>query len=449
MSAIWEQVKRQLASEMQKKSFSLWISPLSCLEQKDDAIVLGCPNKFSRNWVLENYLPLIQERIAGLGYGRFNLTLKVCPAEKKNPSPDLLEEHPQLVLPNVERKARRGRFFLKRDFTFDKFVVGKSNEFAYSASNAIANGASTNYHSLLMLAETGLGKSHLSQAVGHAILEQRPSCRVYYVTAEEFTNEMVQSLKNNRIDAFKNKYRKGCDVLLLEEVHFLSGKEKTQLELGRTLDALANENKKILFTSALAPQNIPRMSKELSSRLTSGLVTTIGRPDYETRINILKKKASDHGMALPEGVNHLLASKLSRDIRQMESALKSLKAKSELLKAKINEDLAKEVIDCLVPSESSVTTEDVKRLVCTYYKVDPETLSSKSRKKIHAYPRNIYIYLCRNQTDETLEKIAATINRSHSTVLYASEVVERKMKSDEQMRNQVKFLEGKLDDLKR
>jgi chromosomal replication initiator protein len=448
MRAIWEQVKRELGSDLQKKSFSLWISPITFIDQKEETIILGCPNNFSRNWVQENYLTLIQERMDCLGSNHFNLVLKVLPSQKKDPAPATLEPEKQLVLPQIPRDLHRGHF-LKQDFTFDRFVVGSCNEFAYSASNAIANGSSFKYNSLLMTAETGLGKSHLSQAVGHAILEKNPACRVYYVTAEEFTNEMVSSLKNNRIEAFKEKYRKGCDVLLLEEVHFLGGKEKTQLELGRTLDALANDNKRILFTSALPPQKIPDMSKELSSRLTSGLITTIDRPDYETRINILKKKASDHHMVLPEGITSLLAAKLNRDIRQMESALKSLKAKSELLRAKIDEDLAKEVIHCLVPGETSVTSEQIKNLVCTYYKVDPEMLRSKSRKKIYAHPRNVYVYLCRNQTGDTLEKIARSINRTHSTALYASEVIEHKMKTDEKMRNQVKFLERKLEDMKR
>ncbi len=300
-----------------------------------------------------------------------------------------------------------------------------------------------------MLANTGLGKSHLSHAVGNAILEQSPSSRVYYMTAEDFTNEMISSLKQGSIEAFKSKYRSGCDVLLLEEIHFLSGKEKTQLELGYTLDALANDNKKLIFTSSLAPKDIPRMSVQLTSRLTSGLITTIDHPDYETRLKILNTKAMELGLSLEDDILSLLASNLSQDVRLLESALRCLKAKSELLKTRIDKDLAKDVIRCLVVSEQAIDLKDIEKLVCRYYKIEAEMLKSNSRKKVYAYPRNIYLYLCRHHTDETLESIAESVRRSHSTALYASEVIDHKMKSDPKVRNQVRFLRQKIQNARK
>jgi chromosomal replication initiator protein len=299
-----------------------------------------------------------------------------------------------------------------------------------------------------MLANTGLGKTHLSQAVGHAVLTNNPNSRVYYMTAEDFANEMIHSLKTNRIEEFKNKYRKGCDILLLEEIQFLSGKRKTQDELGYTIDALANNEKKVIFTSSLPPKDIPHISKQLSSRFTSGLVTTIDDPDHDTRVKILRKKAEDHELGLTEEVIQYLAGFLKKDIRHMESALKCLKANSELMDVKIDLDLASDVINCLVTEPKSIKSEDIKDLVCKYYKVEPDILRSKSRKKEHAYPRNIFVYLCRQNTDETLERIANRINRSHSTVLYASELVHHKIKSDVKMRNQVEFLSKKIQELK-
>lgn len=337
---------------------------------------------------------------------------------------------------------------LNGGYTFERFVVGRSNEFAYSASKALAQGDSWNYHSLLMLASTGLGKSHLSHATGNAILKHNPKTRVLYLTAEDFTNEMVFSLKNNRIDEFKNKYRRLCDVLLLEEIHFLTGKEKTQTELGYTLDSLSNDNKKIIFTSSLAPNDIPRMSKGLSSRLSSGLVATIGKPDHDTRVNILTKKAAEENISLSNDIIHFLASRLKRDIRQMESAVKYLKAKSEFLNARIDLDLAKDVISCLVSGQSSITPEQIKTLVSTYFKIDPDMFRTRSRKKIYAHPRNIYVFLCRSHTDETLETLAQTINRSHSTVLYSLELVEHQMKTDKKILYQINFLTQKIEDMK-
>jgi chromosomal replication initiator protein len=355
----------------------------------------------------------------------------------------------QMTLPNLHPRRGRSKISFKQEFTFDRFIVGRSNEFAYSASKALARSDQWDYNTLLMLSKTGLGKTHLSQATGQAILEENPESRVYYITAEQFTNEMISSIKKNSIEAFKDKYRRCCDVLLLDEIHFLSGKQKTQIELGYTLDALTNENKKIMFTSALPPKDLPHMSKELSSRLTSGLVTTIENPDYDTRVKILKTKASERNMKLSDEIIHLLATRLNRDVRQMESALNYLKAKSQLLKAKIDPDLARDVIRCLVSGESSVTLKDVSKLVCGYYKVDSNMLRSKSRKKVYSYPRNIYSYLCRNHTNETVEKIADSINRSHSTVLYASEMIEHKMKTDRELRNQVDFLSQRLENMKK
>jgi chromosomal replication initiator protein len=276
-----------------------------------------------------------------------------------------------------------------------------------------------------------------------------PKCRVFYIAAEQFTNEMITALKNNCIDGFKNKYRKSCDVILLEEVQFLSGKEKTQLELGHTLDVLANDHKKILFTSSLPPKDIPSLSGELRSRLTSGLVTVINKPDFETRVKILDRKAAEHALALSRDILDFLANHLRRDIRQMESALECLRAKSELLKAKIDLDLAKEVVSCLVFARTPITAAQVRDLVCKYYKVDPDAIRSKSRKRTHACPRNIYIYLCRRYTDERIEEIAASIERSHSTALYAEEMVEHRMKTDDKFKIQVQFLSRQLEEMKK
>jgi len=217
--------------------------------------------------------------------------------------------------------------------------------------------------------------------------------------------------------------------------------------LGYTLDELANDHKKIIFTSALLPKNIPSMTKSLSSRLTSGIITTLDAPDYETRVKIIEKKAAEQNVCLPEEIIHLLAKYLAKDIRQIESALKCLKAKSELLKEKIDRSLAKEVIKCHVLEQNSINLELIKDIVCQYFKIDPLMLQSKSRKRIHSYPRNIFVYLCRRHTDTTVEDIGKSIDRNHSTVLYSSEIIEHKMRTDRKIKNQVDFLERKLKEI--
>jgi chromosomal replication initiator protein len=448
MTNIWEEIKDQIRGVIPEKSFSLWINPLTLLEQGQDTLVLGCPNKFSLNWVTENYIPLFQENLDRMGEKNCRLALRVVTPSSALP-PGLIQDPKQLTLPNMPSNENGGPRALNQDFTFDRFVVGRCNEFAYAASKALAIEGQFPCSSLFIVAKTGLGKSHLSQATAHALLESNPRIKVIYITAEDFVNEMIFALKNHRIDEFKNKYRRSCDVLLLEEIQFLSGKEKTQLELGYTLDALANDHKRIIFTSSLLPKDIPNLTKELASRLTSGIITTLDTPDYETRVKIIERKSSEHGLALSHEIFHLLAKDLTGDIRQMESALRCLKAKADLMKVRIDTDLAKEILLCHMPTQKLMTMEDVKTLVCQYFKVEPALLTSKSRKKIHAYPRTVYVYLCRQHTDRTVEEIGRSLGRNHSTVLYASEVIEHKMKMDKRVRNQIEFLGNKLKDMKK
>ena len=449
MTNIWEDLKHRIKTELPLKSFSLWIDPITLMKQQGETLVLSCPNKFSLNWITENYMGIMEEKLDKAGEGKYKMTLQVAALQKDAPRPAPPDDDEKLPLPKAKKVPRSAGKWLNPEFTFDRFVVGKCNEFAFSASRALALGKNWPYNHLYMRANTGLGKSHLIQAIGHAILDTNPGTRVCYITAEDFINEMIYSIKNKTIEAFKNKYRRSCDVLLLEEVHFLSGKPKTQLELEYTLDALANDNKKLIFTSSLLPNDIPNLTKELISRLTSGIITTLDPPDYETRVNILERKAGELKLILPEEIIHLFSQYLSRDIRQMESALRCLKAKSELLNTRIDMNLAKEVLTSQVPEQNAITIESIKKLVCQYFKVEPVMLRSKSRKRIHSYPRNLYVYLCRRHTDTTVEDIGKSINRNHSTVLYASEAVEQKIKVDRKVKNQVHFLEQKLKDLRK
>ena len=316
-------------------------------------------------------------------------------------------------------------------FTFDRFVVGDNNHYAYAATKAMAHGRDLHTNALFLLAEPGLGKSHLSQALSQHMLAEDTRKRIYYMTAEDFTNEMVYSIKNRCVDDFKSKYRRACDVLVLEEVHFLSGKEKIQAELGYTLDCLDEGHKKVVFTSSKPPKDIPRLGRQFMSRLNNSLISTIEAPDFKTRLKILEMRALEAGVKVNGSVIEFLASRLKRDIRQLESALNSLAAKSNLLRRDLDLDLARETL-CDLIGDEDLSPRAVQSLICRYFQVTLEDLKSKSRRKNVILPRNLGMYLCRKNTDMSLESIGKLFGRNHSTVLYSVNTIDNKKRRDPQ-----------------
>ena len=283
MKSIWNNVKKTIKKQISGHSFRMWIEPLEFVKFDENCIVLSCTNTFSKKRIIDRYGALIETEINNVSSNPCKFIIEI---NKRNsgisPKKDC---NPQLPLPNENRHLLGGHF-LRRDFTFDQFVVGSNNDFAYSASLSLASRKNGNQNSLFLLSKTGMGKSHLTQAVGRHILSERTSDRVYYITAEDFSNEMVFAFRNNSIDKFKNKYRNECDVLLLEDVHYLSGKDRTQVELALTLDTLFEANKKIIFSSCYLPSDIPKLNNELKSRLSSSLISFTNRtifwysPDY-------------------------------------------------------------------------------------------------------------------------------------------------------------------------
>jgi chromosomal replication initiator protein len=347
-------------------------------------------------------------------------------------------------LPNIHKPSHAGQIFQK-GFTFDQFVVGKSNEFAYNASLSMAADKKLTGNNLYIVSKTGLGKSHLSQAIGHQILHMMPQKRIYYVTAENFANEMIQSLQQKKMNQFKEKYRQICDVFILEDIHFLSGKDHTQDELSFTLDSLLGFNKKIIFTSTYSPNEIPKLHDNLSSRLSAGLITQIESPDYDTRFRILQQKASLNGYMIPEEVNHYLATELTKNVRQLESALIGVAARSSLMGNSINLKLAEDVIGNISQDQKEITMDTVKKLVCKHYKVTGDEIISKSRKKAIVIPRQICMYLCRKYTDHSLGEIGKSFRRHHATAFHSVTTIEKKMKQNSNIKRQVSYLCDRLD----
>ena len=281
METIWREVQAAIKSTIPGHCFRMWIEPLQLKQSDESSIVLSCPNFFSRKRVQDHYGTLIEsetQRVTGR-------TLKVLIEVAKKNGGSRVETAPkqQMVLPIINR-FHHGRL-LRRDFTFDQFVVGDNNEFAYSAALSLASRKNNGQSSLFLLSKIGMGKSHLIQSAGNHILSEHASDRVYYITAEDFTNEMVQAFRQNSINTFKDKYRKGCDVLLLDDVHCVTGKERTQVELALILDTLFEAGKRIVFSSCYLPSEIPKLDDKLRSRLSSALISNIEPPDFSRPVH--------------------------------------------------------------------------------------------------------------------------------------------------------------------
>ncbi len=436
MEAVWKKVKSAIKERIPGHSYQMWIEPLKVQQTEDSAWVVYCPNFFSRKRVQGLYGAMILNAIQNELGQETELMFKI--SNQSNGSKPKVAEDLQLPLPNDNIRPYNGRF-LRRDFTFEQFVVGSNNDFAYSASLALASRRDTQQNALLLLSKTGLGKSHLSQAIGHHVMSIHPRDRIYYTTAEDFSNEMVRAYRHNAIDKFKEKYRNQCDVLILEDVHYLSGKERTQIELALTLDTLFESGKRIIFSSCYLPAEIPKLNDKLISRLSSGLISAIEPPNFRTRVRILQKKVGMYDYRLPENVIHFLAGELTDDVRQLESGLNGVAAKSSLMGIPIDVQLAESVVKNIVRQHKRITIGIIKKLVCKYYNVSLENIISKSRKQNLVRPRQMAIYLARRFTDAPLQTIGKSFNRYHGTALHSINSIERGLKQDSTIQKQVGF----------
>jgi chromosomal replication initiator protein len=398
---------------MEPAYFSRWIKPLQYLNHDNDKIHIGCPNNFFRGWIKRHHEKTLRNALAEVSGREITLYIDIVSNGEKNDDENTSND--QLLLPNI-RPVNPWKPRFNPMFTFDRFVVGPCNEFAYSAAKTVARERETRYNPLYL-----------------------------YASAEEFVTELVRCIMNKKVEDFKEKYRRGCDVLVIDGIHFLSGKEKTQLELIHTLDALYNDGKRVIMTSSHVPKDLPFMGEGLKSRLSCGLMIYIKPPEIETRRNILLAKATREGVSLPENVLEHLAQNVEGSVRRLESALINLIAQGSLLKRPIDMDLAKEVVKCVAEKkERIVTIDDVKECVSRYFHLQKDQLESKSRKRSIAYPRQIAMYLCRTYTGESLVAIGKAFNRNHASVIHSIASISKGMKEKAVFRGHVDYLSKKL-----
>lgn len=444
METAWNEIKTVIKEHIPGHSFRMWIEPLKYIKNDKNCLIVSSPNSFSRKRVQDHYSSIIASEVKKTLGKDYEFSITVSDGNGNGNIRKKVKQKLQLSLPNIDI-CQSGGCFLRKEFTFDQFVVGNNNDFAYSASLSLASKKDTYQNSLFLLSGTGMGKSHLSQAIGHHILDRYPKDRVYYVTAEDFSNEMIHAFRHNCIEKFKSKYRNKCDVLLLEDVHYLTGKERTQIELALTLDSLFESNKKIIFSSCYLPADIPKLNDKLRSRLSSGLISMIEPPDFKTRVRIIKKKSMTKGYNIPEDVTSYLASELTDDVRQLESGLFGVAAKSSLLSVPLDLGLAESVVKNIVRSRKTITINTIKKLVCKNYRISVSEIISRSRKQIIVQPRQIAIYLSRKYTDLSLQTIGKSFNRYHATALHSISTVEKGLREDATIQKKVDFFCRKLE----
>lgn len=440
----WDDILKYLISEygITDVSYTTWLKPLKVYDVVDHVITIlinderiGPP---SINIIRNKYELLLKvsiEEILNEPYEiKFILQSQIDSAEKA-------------VEPVAVKKKSNSPTFLNARYTFDTFVVGGNNEFARAASLAVAENPGEIYNPLFIYGGVGLGKTHLMHSIAHFVLNQNPDTKVLYVTSEKFTNELIEAIQRNTTNQFREKYR-SIDILLIDDIQFIIGKERTQEEFFHTFNTLHESKRQIIISSDRPPKEMLTLEDRLRSRFEHGLLADIQSPDYETRMAILRKKEELDGLQIDEGVLAYIATNIKSNIRELEGALTKIVAFSRLKKRELNLNLAEEALqDIISPNEKKVITGDfIVEIVAEHYNITTADIYSKDKSRNVSYPRQIVMYLCRKLTDLSVTEIGKILgNRDHSTVLHGFDKVSKDMASDASLHNTIDVLIKKIN----
>ncbi len=461
--AVWNECLSIIRDNVNPLSFKTWFEPIVPLKIKGKQLTIQVPSQFFYEWLEEHYYGLIKKALtkvigegANLVYSVVvenlsedeKVTINLPPAPKPSSPSETSREKP--VYPIQVKSSYESQPFdsnLNPRYTFDNFVKSDCNQLARAAALAVANNpGGTSFNPLVIYGGVGLGKTHLIQAIGNYVLANKKATRVYYVSSEKFTIDFVEAIQKDRVNDFSNFYR-SVDVLIVDDIQFFAGKEKTQDNFFHTFNALHQARKQIVLSCDRPPKELKGLDDRLISRFQWGLIADIQPPDLETRIAILKKKAEDAGVELPQEVIEYIAAHITSNIRELEGCLISLLAKSSLENRKIDIELAKEVIRTIVKDTSiKVSIEEIQRIVCEHFGIPPDMLKAKIRKQEIVMARQIAMYLCKELTDLSLKTIGLHFGgRDHSTVIHACQSVEEDMQKNEKFRNLVESLRRKIE----
>lgn len=440
MSGEWEQVLRLAEAKVGKHNSEAWLRPIRPLGLQDGGFHLEVPTPFFKDWILGNFAAPVREAISETFGQPTSLVFHV-----QNKQQGELFEAAQ-PSPPASKPSGRKKTGLVQNFTFSSFVVGGCNQFAHAAATAVGKRPGDSYNPLFVYGGVGLGKTHLINAIGHATLGRDGRERVVYLSSEAFTNELVVHIQRNRMTEFKNKFRR-ADVLIVDDVQFLSGRERTQEEFFHTFNSLHESNKQIVLSSDTAPEDITGLEERLRNRFESGLIADIQPPDLETRCAILKKKARAKRLDLPDEVALFIASKVTANVRQLEGALTRLAALAALhQKTDVTLDFARQVLKHLSVKSKTVSIAHIQQTVADHFGVSVKDLTSKRRTKRVTLPRQIGMYLSRKLTGASYPTIGSHFGgRDHTTVLHACKSIARRLESDVELSDSVRKLEALTD----
>jgi chromosomal replication initiator protein len=436
-SSVWlrarELIKRELNND---QAFNIWIDPVNFHSVSEDTLILEIPNKLFQDILLDRYTAVLNSNVAKSCGKEMKVEFFMRDSSDgpvpKQPGDTSAKEKAQAKTfwPFGRDKQDAGRELgLSSRYTFDSFVIGPSNRFAHAAASAVCDSPAKAYNPLFIYGGVGLGKTHLMHSIGHKIIQRLPKAKILYISSEEFTNQLIGAIQNRTMTKFREKYR-NVDVLLIDDIQFIAGKEATQEEFFHTFNTLYDAHKQIVVSSDRPPKEIQSLEERLVSRFEWGLVTDIQPPDFETRMAILKKKSEKETILLPDDVYYFLAEKIKSNIRELEGALIRVVAYAKLIGRDISVDMVKEVLkDMIREGEKKVTIDMIQKKVCEYFDIKLSDMKIKKRSRAIAYPRQIAMYLARQLTDHSLPEIGEYFGgRDHTTVMHAYEKIKNDLK---------------------
>ncbi len=441
MLTVWHQTATNLEKVISPQNYINWIKPIQYSHSDEQGMTVTVPSQFFKEWLEDNYLDLINSALSITAEKNLTVSVAVRDGESASPDQEKSGTEPETSPANSAPKqvvTERERTHLNSRYTFDQFVNGSGNQFAHAAAMAVATNPAITYNPLFIYGGVGLGKSDLLHAIGHEVLAATPSTRICYCSAEKFTYEMVNSIKLSKMEEFRERYR-SIDVLLIDDIQFIAGRERTQVEFFHTFNSLYESHKQIVITSDKFPREMPNLEERLRSRFEWGLIADIQPPDLETKTAILKKKAELNRINLPDEVAHFLASSDTRNIRELEGMLIRLGAYSSLQHIPITLPMAKANLkDILVDKRKEITVELIQKNVAEHFGLKVADLKSDKRLKTFVQARQVAVWLCRDLTNASYPDIGNKFGgKDHSTVIHATKKIDRQLAEDPTLANTV------------